>query len=231
VQDMGVDGRRVTVVQNATDTAGLQLLRAAVTDEQTFSIRERYGMHDGPTAVSLGSLYPNKRPQFVVAAGDQMHRLNSRFQLLVIGDGPDRAVIEAAAITRPWLHYAGARTGADLAQHASVGQIMLNPGLIGLGVLDAFALALPVVTCELDYHSPEIEYLEHGVNGLVLPASTTPDQFAVEAAALMNDVERLQVMVASCCEAAQHYTVEVMTANFATGVRAALAEKIGDGGG
>jgi glycosyltransferase involved in cell wall biosynthesis len=230
VEEMGVDGRRMTVVQNATDTAGLQVLRAAVSEDETVSVRELYGMHDGAAAVSLGSLYPNKRPQFLVAAGDQMHRLDSRFQLLVIGDGPDRAVIETAAITRPWLHYAGARTGADLAQHASVGQIMLNPGLIGLGVLDAFALALPVVTCELDYHSPEIEYLEHGVNGLVLPASTTPEQYAVEVTALMNDVERLRLMVVSCRDAARRYTVEVMTANFATGVHTALA-KTGESGG
>lgn len=227
VQSMGVDERRVTVVQNATDTASLQLLRAAVTDEQTVSIRELYGMHGGPAAVALGSIYPNKRPQFLVAAGDQMHRLDSRFQLLVIGDGPDRAVIETAAITRPWLHCAGARTGADLAQHASVGQIMLNPGLIGLGVLDAFALALPVVTCELDYHSPEIEYLEHGVNGLALPPSTTPDSYAAEAVALINDVERRRVMVASCFDAANRYTVEAMATNFATGIRSALAKNGG----
>jgi L-malate glycosyltransferase len=185
-------------------------------------------MHDGPTAIYLGSLYRNKRLPFLVDAGDEIHRLDSRFQLLVIGDGPDRPLIETASISRPWLHYAGFQTGADLAIHAAVGQIVLNPGLIGLGVLDAFALGHPVITCDLEYHSPEIEYLQHDVNGLVLPAAATPIQYATSAVALLHDPDRLRAMAVACSNAAETYTIEAMATRFALGIRAALGKPVGD---
>src|SRR5262249_26973369 len=39
-----------------------------------------------------------------------------------------------------------------------------------LAVNHAFAHGLPVITCHSDIHSPEIEYVEDGSNGLILPS-------------------------------------------------------------
>ena len=100
---------------------------------------------------------------------------------------------------------------------------MLNPGLVGLSVLDAFALGLPMVTCDLPYHSPEIEYLVDGENGLVLAADTSAAEYGDNVAALMNDSDRLNRLSAGALASAEQYTVEEMVDRFATGILTALA--------
>ena len=90
------------------------------------------------------------------------------FHLLIIGAGPDAGIAEAAAAELPWVHYAGPKFGAEKTALASLGRVFLMPGLVGLGVLDSFAYGTPMVTTDIPYHSPEIEYLRHGENGLIV---------------------------------------------------------------
>ena len=61
------------------------------------------------------------------------------------------------------------------------------PGRVHLAVLDAFAARAPMVTIESPRHSPEIEYLVSGRNALVLPASTTPAEYAAAVSSLLWD--------------------------------------------
>ena len=51
----------------------------------------------------------------------------------------------------------------------------LLPGAVGLGVLDSFAFDVPLVTVDLPYHGPEIDYVRDGENGVKLPAQTDAD--------------------------------------------------------
>ena len=48
------------------------------------------------------------------------------------------------------------------------------PGYVGLAVNHAFAHGLPVITCQSEIHSPEIEYIENDVNGLILHSLDGP---------------------------------------------------------
>ncbi len=145
------------------------------------------GIGDGPVGVYVGSLYGTKRIPYLIEACDQIRSKLPDFHLVVIGDGPDRPFLEDAASSRPWLHVMGMRTGAEMVRYAALGSVMLNPGLVGLSVLDAFALGLPMVTCDQPYHSPEIEYLVDGQNGLVLAADTSAAEYGDSVVALVND--------------------------------------------
>ena len=42
---------------------------------------------------------------------------------------------------------------------------------VGLGILDSFALGIPMVTTDCKIHSPEIAYLKSGRNGLMIADS------------------------------------------------------------
>jgi hypothetical protein len=101
--------------------------------------------------------------------------------------------------------------------------VALNPGLVGLGVLDAFAMRLPVITCDLPYHSPEIEYLEHENNGLVLATDTSPELFGAEVTSLLLDRHRLRRLTSGAIQSAQRFSVEAMAERFANGVEMALS--------
>ena len=45
---------------------------------------------------------------------------------------------------------------------------MINPGLVGLSIIDSFAAGIPIITTTSKIHSPEISYLQHNYNGLIL---------------------------------------------------------------
>jgi len=64
-----------------------------------------------------------------------------------------RQVVRDFAATRPWCKWAGARHGREKAQHLALAQVLLNPGMVGVGILDGFAMRLPLVTTDCGIHS------------------------------------------------------------------------------
>jgi glycosyltransferase involved in cell wall biosynthesis len=184
--------------------------------------RRKFKIGPGPVGIFVGSIYGAKRPEFLLAAADHVRGLIPDFELVVIGDGPLRRIFSDASRTRAWLHWVGARRGADLVHYASTGSLLLNPGLVGLAVLDGFALGLPTVTCDVPYHSPEIDYLRHDYNGLVLPADSTPQEFATTVADLLRSPSKVQRLAESAFASSTRYGVESMTERFVEGILAAL---------
>lgn len=223
VESFGVDQRKVTVVQNATDTRTLRGAREAITAAEINAVCAELGIGKGPVAIAVGSVYPAKRPGFLIDAADHLRRIITDFELIVIGDGPARPHFDHASRTRPWLHVLGAIHGVEIARWASPASVVLNPGLVGLAVVDAFGLGLPTVTCDLPFHSPEIEYVVDGVNGIVLPRGTTPEEYASVVANLFKTPSRLAGLSEAAKAAGDIYTIEEMVRRFADGVLSALA--------
>ena len=226
LQSIGVPATRITVVQNSTDTTAVALRRSAIGPATRTRLRRSIKLGDGPVGVVLGSLYPAKRLGFVLDAANRIRDAVPDFQLVVIGDGPDRSLVDAAARSRPWVRVLGALTGDAMVDAAATGDVLLNPGLVGLAVLDAFALELPMITIAGVHHSPEIEYLEDGENGIVLPRNTTAVGYAAAVAAVIGDDRELARLRAGCRDAAHRYTVQAMADNFATGIQAALRLRV-----
>jgi glycosyltransferase involved in cell wall biosynthesis len=96
------------------------------------------------------------------------------------------------------------------------------PGVVGLTVIDSFALEVPMVTVDLPGHGPEIDYLTHGVNGIMLPTGTTPKEYAQAVHDLLADDALHERLQDGCRQGAQTYTIEKMVERFATGVLAAI---------
>jgi glycosyltransferase involved in cell wall biosynthesis len=99
---------------------------------------------------------------------------------------------------------------------------MLMPGQVGLAIIDSFVFGTPVVTTNNGIHSPEIEYLKQGSNGLM-----TDDDVASYAQGVINlfhNDEWRDGMVLECESDCETYTVENMVKNFVDGVRACLDE-------
>lgn len=222
VEGLGVSPSRITVVQNAPDTNQVRQLRSEISDPQLFCAREELGVGDGPVGLYVGSLYTAKRIPYLIEACDQLRTRLPDFHLIVIGDGPDRRFLNAAASTRPWVHVLGMRTRVEMVRYAALASIVLNPGLVGLSVLDAFALGLPMVTCDLTYHSPEIEYLKHGDNGLVLATETSAAAYGDAVATLLTNTAMLRRLSSGARLSAEVFTVEEMIERFAAGILTCL---------
>ena len=97
---------------------------------------------------------------------------------------------------------------------------MLMPGLVGLAVIDAFVADTPLATTAIDFHSPEIAYLKHGVNGLI--SADGIDHYADMVVNYFADSAGAEILVSGCRQAAAELTLTAMVANFSQGVMACL---------
>lgn len=221
VAGQGFEPSRITVVQNAIDTAELRAQLARVGREARAATLGRLGWPaDSRVAVYCGSLYPNKRLDWLMQAAAQVHQRHPGFRLLIVGDGPMAAEVAAFARANPWAHWAGAQFGQDKVDLLALADCWLNPGLVGLGILDAFCARLPLLTTDLPGHGPEVEYLEHGHNGLMVAPSA--EAFAQAIDGLLADPARLAAMREAAEASSHRYSIEAMARNFAQGVQQCL---------
>ncbi len=135
----GVDARRLHTVAPGVDTS-------------LFSpppLRPR-----DPVAVCVGELRADKGVLDVVAAADLVAgAVGPRFRLVVIGDGPLRSRLDAAARSRPWLHLRGRLPRAEVAAALRAARaFVLAPHRrrfwaeqFGFASVEAMATALPIV--------------------------------------------------------------------------------------
>jgi glycosyltransferase involved in cell wall biosynthesis len=109
-------------------------------------------------------------------------------KLVIVGDGPERASLQARM---PNAVFAGVRTGTDLAAHYASGDLFLFPSLTetyGNVTLEAMASGLAVVA--FDYAAAG-ELIESGVNGVVVPRGER-ESFVSCAATLAAEPTRLR---------------------------------------
>ncbi len=223
VRSLGFPDECITVFNNAVDTGALRRAAAALDAADSAALRDRLGIVGDTVAIFVGGLYPDKRIDFLVAAGDRVRARLPKFMLIVVGGGEDRAKLDALAASRPWLIVAGPRFGAEKAALMQMARLFLMPGLLGLAVLDAGVMGLPVVTTLYPWHSPEIAYLRDGETGVVVPDWTSEDAYAAAVTALLLDEDRRAAMAAAARAHAAGFTIEAMARRFADGVAAALA--------
>jgi glycosyltransferase involved in cell wall biosynthesis len=230
VRSLGFPDERITVVNNAVDTHALRRARADLDRAELEALAAKLfagagAAAPGPTGVFCGRLVPLKWIPFLLESLDRVRALVPGFRAVLVGDGPERGRVRAFCASRPWCAWVGARRGAERVPYLALGDLWLNPGVLGLAVVDALALSLPVATTDNGIHSPEIVYLEPGRNGL----STPPDvaSYAGGVAAVLRDPARLAELSAGAGADAERYSTDEMAQRFAAGIEACLAEATG----
>lgn len=218
----GFPEERITCVDNAVDTSALAAFRKEVTVVEAEELRGRLKLKGRAVALFLGSLTPGKRLPFLFQAAGEVRRNLPEFELLIVGDGPSRDVVEAFAAKHDWVRWVGMKEGRELAVHAALAKVMVNPGMVGLGLVDGFALGLPLVTTDCGIHSPEIAYFQSWRNGLMSGSDVA--SFAEALNAVLVDEAVREKMRRACLDDARRYTVENMAANFSEGIVRALGE-------
>jgi glycosyltransferase involved in cell wall biosynthesis len=220
VNAVGFPEARITVLNNAVDTAELLEQRQMVTQDEISALRVSLGFGCGPVGIYVGSLYPDKRLDFLFEAAKAIRVRVPDFNLLIIGDGTERDMVQSWCAEHDWARWVGAQFGRDKAAHMAVAQILMNPGLVGLGILDGFVCGVPMLTTDCGIHSPEISYLNNGVNGLM--TANVLDDYVDACLSLLRDQGLLDRLKAGCAASAKEYTVENMAQRFAVGITRCL---------
>lgn len=220
IAQSGFPEDRITVLNNAIDTAEMRSEFDATSPADLAVWRAAHGLGDGPVGIFLGSLYEEKRIDFLLDAATAIRAQVPGFELLLVGAGPQKSMVEAFCKEHAWAHFAGMLKGQNKVLALASATVMLNPGLVGLGILDSFVCEVPMVTTDCGLHSPEIVYLQSGVNGLM--TNNTLDDYVRECVALITSPTKLTAMKTACKSSASTYTVENMARNFADGVEQCL---------
>lgn len=227
VRDDGVPASRITVLNNSIDTNDLRAAVARARQRPRETLRSGLGLApSGPLGVFVGSLYDAKRVPWLLKAAEAIQARVPSFQLAIAGEGPDKPVVDAAAARCSYVHGLGSVRGDRKASLLAAADLMLNPGVVGLTILDAFVAGLPLLTtdCGLQggLHSPEIAYLQSGDNGLM-----TADDLAAFVAAvvqLLQNPALAQRLQAGALQAGELYSIEHMSDRFCAGIQDCLRQ-------
>jgi len=214
---MDIPDQRITVINNAVDTQALRQQVLAFRQRTPLALRREAGLPEGPLAVFIGSLYPDKRLDLLLDAATRLRTELPGFQLAIAGAGPLLEPLRAQTSRHPWVHWLGPVLAERKARLLATADVMLNPGLIGLGILDAFAAGLPLLTTNCGVHSPEIAYLRHGENGLMCAPHATA--LAEAALQVWHDPALAQRLRLGSEAAATQYGLDQMVERFAAGVQ------------
>jgi glycosyltransferase involved in cell wall biosynthesis len=154
---LGFNG--LTVVGRGIDT---QLFSPA---KRSVELRRSWQCEDKtPVALYVGRLAPEKNLRVFVDAIREVRWRRADLRVVLVGDGP---LGKRLRLENPDFHFAGMRSGEDLAAHYASADMFVFPSLsetFGNVTMEALASGLAVVA--FDYAAAR-EHIVHGHNGLV----------------------------------------------------------------
>lgn len=225
-EEIGFPTERITVVNNAVDTSALSAARERLTAEEIQAHRNHLGIRSQNVGIFVGGMYHSahhtKRLSFLIEACVEIRKSLPDFEMIFIGGGPEQGIVEAAAAQHSWIHYLGVKKGIEAVPYWALAKVCLNPGLVGLGILDCLALGVPLVTSNVPYHSPEIDYLVPHQNGLMIDDEGEPSRFADAVVELIRDDVRRESLATCGREMAKHINNEAMVEKFTIGILKSL---------
>ena len=151
--------RNLAVLARGVDT---QLYNPVRRDLQ---LRAQWGVSGQQRVVMIVSrLAAEKNLHVALATFARMRQIDPQLKLVVVGDGPERAALEAQA---EGAIFCGMQTGENLARHYASGDIFLFPSLTETwGNVTTEALASGLAVVAFDYAAGR-EHIQHGVHGLL----------------------------------------------------------------
>lgn len=136
------------------------------------ALRASWGAtEDTPVFVYVGRVAAEKNIDLTVQAFQQAQQLLPDAQLVIVGDGPERARLQQSF---PWIHFAGMQTGEALAAHYASGDVFLFASVTEtFGNVVTEAMASGLVVQAFDYAAPQA-CIEHAQNGFLVPYNDAP---------------------------------------------------------
>ena len=174
---LGFPREKIFVAHNSVSPAPSSPL---LSRPSTFDIR--------PGILFVGRLQARKRVDFLLRACSQ---LELKPHLVIIGDGTERASLEALAKEiYPSAEFIGARHGEELKAYFTEADLFVLPGTGGLAIQEAMSYGLPVIVAQGDGTQDDLVRKE---NGWQIP----PDDFdslVLTIKDALSDVARLRKM-------------------------------------
>jgi glycosyltransferase involved in cell wall biosynthesis len=214
---------RIAVLKNTVDTKREAELRSIAAREPIETANRELGSRtDSIKLLYFGRLVPTKYVELLIDYARRCVQTGRFADILIFGKGAAEEQLRLRATGLPNVVFHHHDDDLKLARALRISSAVVIPGYVGLAVTHAFAHGVPVLTRAGQMHSPEIEYLEHGVNGLLLPEP--PDEFFTALDRFVDDADLRKGLAAGAERAAQSIDIDHMVDTFRSLVADCLAQ-------
>ncbi len=214
----GVAERKIVLIPNGVPVAAL---RAAARIQEPAGGRAALGINaDALVLVHVARLTRLKNQRQTLATARELRAEDLDIHVLLLGDGEDRAALEAECAGEPWVHLLGARD--SVAPFLGVADLAVLPSLaeaMPMVVAEALAVGLPVVGSDVGDVG---EILRRTGAGIAVP---TGDGKAFTAACrqLLADRDQRARLAELALQASEVFDASVMSGRYASLLAAAAA--------
>ncbi|MCX5746646.1 MAG: glycosyltransferase [Proteobacteria bacterium] len=158
--ELGISAKAIEIVSVAIDPDDFSPSYASTSIYPSLGVVDR-----GPILLSVSRLSREKNLPLMIEALDLLGDLPVRPVLVIVGDGPERATLEASCARRPWVVFVGAQQGETLRRlYASASAFVFASTIdtLGLVTMEAMASGISVLVPE---GSAITEVVHHGRTG------------------------------------------------------------------
>ncbi|OQW76911.1 MAG: hypothetical protein BVN35_05660 [Proteobacteria bacterium ST_bin11] len=218
IASLGYPASNITVLNNSIDTSKFKEVLSAQSEEDVAAFKQQLAIdEDARIGLFCGSLYSEKKIEFLLQSALDIYESNSNFVLLVVGSGESRSLVEEFASRYSFIKFLGPLFSEKKALAFKSAELFLCPGLVGLAILDAFVAGLPLFTTDIPNHSPEIEYLQSGYNGeMTMHLQAEYSRVILD---VLSDPTRLNGLRQNSLTSGDKFSIGNMAQNFVDGIQ------------
>ncbi|MDW3094195.1 MAG: glycosyltransferase family 4 protein [Gammaproteobacteria bacterium] len=215
----GYNQKNITIVNNSIDTSIFEVEKVEY-DTKVKEIKHKYNIVGENICVYCGGIYSHKKIDFLLEASLRLANEIENFTILIIGEGPDQDKVENAAENNSCIKFVGPLFGSDRVPYLKMSKAMLMPGLVGLAIIDSFSAKTPIITTDIPIHSPEIEYMNDGFNGMMVEYDI--DAYVKAVKDYLSSPLKQATLEKGCERSSELYSIQSMAENFAGGIMKCL---------
>jgi len=168
VINWGISGEKISVIYNAFEPI--------VSLPQKEELRKKFGF-SGNVITSVGRLVPWKGFDGLITVFAELHKNDSSLRLVIAGEGPDRASLEAHAKKSGVVDsvlFTGRLAQRDMLEYVKASDVFaLNTSYEGFShqLIEVLAVGTPCVTTRV---GGNVEIIHSGENGILFPYNDLP---------------------------------------------------------
>jgi glycosyltransferase involved in cell wall biosynthesis len=192
----GVLPDRIFIARNTLNVETIIKRVSTFTSKDIMCCRTDLGASpDDVVLVYVGRIDSMKNPGWVVETFIRLRQKGLPVRAIFIGDGKILSSLvekinRLSAEIREAIRVIGQIAVEKVDLYLLAADITVMPGMTGLAIVHSFAIGRPYITIKSTYHSPEVAYLKHGVNGLMADANMEAFCDAVESLVINSEARK-----------------------------------------